>query len=198
MNGNRHDTSPEEEENFAASSSTAALNKNFRSAAWHDPADTILKVGLKEVKQRRKLRTTVDEDEISGAQYESKLRNYYTSTNPTPQWALKAQKRVRGQKRRRSSSSSTDEESETEVYPEFSIRSENGLLADSKLGKRPLRSGILNIERLRDVNYSSRSQGSIHSLGFHPNPEVTVLFTAAGDRRLRLFNVWSFMMLVLN
>jgi U3 small nucleolar RNA-associated protein 18 len=178
-------TSPVEEGNSATP--TSSTRKPLRSSAWYDPADKMLKVGLEGVKQRQKLRNNIDEDEVSGLQYESKLRNYYTNTNPTPKWALNAQNRVqRQQKRRRFSSSSSSAELESEFSGESHLRIDN---AETKAGGLPLGSGVLSIERLRDVNYSSRSQGSVHSLGFHPNPKVSVLFTAGGDRRLRLFNV---------
>lgn len=160
-----------------------------RQAAWCDTADAQLKVGLKDVKQRHKLRATVEEDEVSGAQYENKLRAYYTSSNPTPQWANDARERLRKQKKRRRNSSSAGSEPDTEFLFESNIGAKHGDLMDSSASHKNLRSGALSIERLRDVNHSDRSQGTVHSLGFHPNSKVPVLFTASGDRRLRLFNV---------
>lgn len=49
-------------------------SKNLRQAAWFDPADEQLTVSLKDVSRLRKLRTTADEDVVSGLDYEGRLR----------------------------------------------------------------------------------------------------------------------------
>jgi U3 small nucleolar RNA-associated protein 18 len=172
-----------------ASTSTLNVSRASRASAWHDPADANLKVSLTEYKQRRKLRRTAEEDQLDGTRYEANLRDYYTKINPAPQWAVDAKNKVlhRKTKRRRNSSGSTD--ADPKDFVETILGTSSGELLDLKIGQKRLNSGVLSIERLRDANHSSRSQGSLHSLEFHPNPNVPVLFTAAGDRRLRLFNV---------
>lgn len=49
-------------------------SKNLRQAVWFDPADEQLTVSLKDVSRLRKLRTSAEEDVVSGLDYEGRLR----------------------------------------------------------------------------------------------------------------------------
>lgn len=60
--------------NVAPTPKPKAKSTNLRQAAWFDPADEQLSVSLKDVSRLRKLRTTADEDVVSGLDYESRLR----------------------------------------------------------------------------------------------------------------------------
>jgi U3 small nucleolar RNA-associated protein 18 len=157
-----------------------------KKSAWKDDADEDLEISLTAKKQRRKLRSVVEEDQIDGKDYERRLRSHYERMNPTPKWATDARKNLHNQslKRRRSSVSSTEEDVEMDTPPLFTSTSDATSARTSSLS-----SGTLSIERLRDANQSSRSQGNIHSVEFHPNVNVPVLSVAGADRRLRLFNV---------
>ncbi|CAJ0637337.1 23490_t:CDS:2 [Entrophospora sp. SA101] len=54
---------------------------------WQDSDDENITVSLKNQSKIRKLRETEEEDLISGAQYEMRLRNQFEKLNPTPNWA---------------------------------------------------------------------------------------------------------------
>jgi U3 small nucleolar RNA-associated protein 18 len=49
--------------------------------------------------------------------------------------------------------------------------------------------GTIDIERLRDANQASKTEGDVKAVMFHPSPAVSVMLSAGGDRRLRLFTV---------
>lgn len=132
------------------------------------------------------------ENEVSGMEYEAKLRRHFKTLNPTPQWAEMARQKLHtaSSKRRRPSQSSVeDEEVVQEIASLRNLTNSLGGLTDESVGRSKLPSGTLAIERLRDANQAAVSQGKIHSLQFHPSPSTPLLFTASSDRRLRLFNV---------
>ncbi|KZT35439.1 WD40 repeat-like protein [Sistotremastrum suecicum HHB10207 ss-3] len=156
--------------------------KSRKKAAWHDPADDALTVSLTSKTKLRKLRDSKDEDEVDGRVYQRKLRQQFEKINPTPEWATKARKR----KRRRDDEDEDDEATEDLLDP---VLNASGGLVNHRKVKESLASGSLSVERLRDANQAAKTQGEIKALGFHPNPNISVLFTAGGDRRLRLFNV---------
>ena len=136
----------------------------------------------------------MDEDIITGKDYESRLRAQFERINPEPAWAKKA----RGSKRK-NKTWDEDEEDRTDEDEEENVNdiisSTTGILGDkTKMKKRGavvIPSGTLSIERVRDANQSVQNSGSgeIRVLGFHPKPDVPVLCVATADRRVRLFNV---------
>jgi U3 small nucleolar RNA-associated protein 18 len=141
----------------------------------------------------------VDEDVITGKDYETRLRAQFERVNPEPAWAKKA----RGSKRK-NKTWDEDEDDQTEEDEEENVNdiisSTAGILIDkTKMKKRGavvIPSGTLSIERVRDANHSVQNSGSgeIRVLSFHPKPDVPVLCVATADRRVRLFNV-SFILL---
>ncbi len=165
---------------LSGDSQATDIVRNQRKSAWKDESDVGLAVSLTAKKQRRKLRETIEEDEVDGRDYEHRLRNKYEQMNPTPRWAADARKNLHTRKRRRASVSSTEE-----TPPALFTSTSDALERRTSL----LPHGILSIERLRDANQTSRTQGGVHSVEFHPNVNVPVLSTAGSDRRLRLFNV---------
>lgn len=64
----------EDEEDDSPPPPPVVKSKNLRQAAWFDPADEQLTVSLKDVSRLRKLRTTAEEDVVSGLDYEGRLR----------------------------------------------------------------------------------------------------------------------------
>ncbi|TBU58877.1 WD40 repeat-like protein [Dichomitus squalens] len=165
-----------------------------KQSVWTDPDDPALEVSLASDKRRRKLRDAFAEDTVDGREYECRLRRQFEKTNPTPDWATKARKRlhttVAGKRRRVSIGSEPEEDSEQEgLGPGLdSLLSGTGSVVAGRHA-RVLPQGILAIERLRDANLSAKAEGEINVVQFHPSPQVPVLLTTSSDRRLRLFNV---------
>ena len=154
----------------------------------------------------RKLRQTADEDEITGREYETRLRSQFERINPEPAWVRKArgvEKKGKGKGGREvgGGDSEKDEEGLDEIEEEGDggiqdlLASTSGLLAEStkKHGKQKviLRQESLAIVRVKDANHSAQGQssGEVRVLSFHPKPAVPVLCVATADRRVRLFHV---------
>ncbi|KAF9481248.1 WD40 repeat-like protein [Pholiota conissans] len=158
--------------------------------AWTDPSDVqpSAKVSLLSGPTRlRKLRQAVDEDEITGREYETRLREQFERINPEPAWARKSRKKNKGD--------SDDEgvEGDGEGIRKL-LASTSGILAEAKKKGRKnivIPQGTLAIERVRDANQSVQKSGSgeVKVLAFHPKPSVPVLAVATADRRVRLFNI---------
>lgn len=55
--------------------------------------------------------------------------------------------------------------------------------------RQQLAKGTIDIERLRDANQASKTEGDVKSVMFHPSATVSVMLSAGGDRRLKLFNI---------
>ena len=157
--------------------------------AWTDPADAQpTKISLLNGPSRiRKLRQAVDEDEITGREYETRLRNQFERINPEPEWARKVRRKGGGE-----DSDEGEEDRDAEGMQEL-LTSTGGILANTskKGGKVVIRQGSLAIERVRDANHSTQSSnsGEVRIVAFHPKPAVPVLCVATTDRRVRLFHV---------
>lgn len=161
--------------------------------AWTDPSDTqpSAKVSLLSGPTRlRKLRQAVDEDEITGREYETRLREQFERINPEPAWARKTRRKAKGD-------DSDDEgvDGKADAVGNL-LASTSGILAEAKKKGRKsvvIPQGTLAIERVRDANQSVQGSGSgeVKVLAFHPKPAIPVLAVATADRRVRLFNVSS-------
>ncbi|KIM47345.1 hypothetical protein M413DRAFT_440781 [Hebeloma cylindrosporum] len=203
----KSDSEDESDSNSQASSSShpstsqKSLPKVLTSSrskppAWTDPADTkSTHISLLSGPTRlRKLRQTVDENEISGRDYETRLRAQFERINPEPAWARKARKKGKGR-----GGASDDEASDMDAEEDGDgvgdlLSSTTGILGvDQRRGRKNvvLPQGTLAIERVRDANQSVQGSGSgdVRVLAFHPKPAVPVLCVATADRRIRLFNI---------
>ena len=167
-------------------------SRTKKESAWTDPSEvhpTALVSLLSGPTRLRKLRHGVDEDVITGKDYETRLRAQFERVNPEPAWAKKA----RGSKKNKTWNDSEDEDEEENLND--IITSTAGILNDKtktkKRGTAVIPSGSLSIERVRDANHSVQNSGSgeVRVLCFHPKPDVPVLCVATADRRVRLFNV---------
>lgn len=130
---------------------------------------------LRGVKKLRKLRTSPDEQVISGAEYQRRLRKQYERMHPRPAWA-----------------SITPGESSAWSTPLLQdlLSNESGLV--SRAPARRLTPERLEVERLRDANEAQGRMdepAAIEHLAFHPSARTHVLLTASRDRRVRLFQV---------
>ncbi|KDR85676.1 hypothetical protein GALMADRAFT_132340 [Galerina marginata CBS 339.88] len=202
-------------ESSSESSSSSTSSKNIKPSkfrpksltssqlkhpAWIDPSDntSATRVSLLSGPTRlRKLRQAVDEDEITGRDYETRLRAHFERINPEPSWARKARgakgKERKGDEEARGDESEDGMEQEGDGVREL-LSSTTGILAEpKKKGQKNvvLPHGTLAIERVRDANHSVQGSGSgeVRVLAFHPRPAVPVLCVATADRRIRLFNI---------
>lgn len=190
-----------------------------KGAVWTDPSTSSLLVPLvgpnaratdgtfAGTKRLRKLRVSNDEREITGQEYEKRLREQYEKLRPRPAWAS----RVALGSTRLLESGRTSETERTagtkEPSIEFSkggditleelLSRDTGLVArvtGSAKSRTSLPSGQIEVERLRDVHSGVDDpdlQSAIECLDFHPVLRSTsrLLLTASRDRRLRLYNV---------
>ena len=188
----------DESESEAGSRPRGLLSSSYSKApAWIDPADAQpTKISLLNGPSRlRKLRQAVDEDEITGREYETRLRNQFERINPEPEWARKV-RREKGAKRGGEDSDEGEveqrEDRDAEGMQEL-LTSTGGILANTskKGGRVVIRQGSLSIDRVRDANHSTQSSnsGEVRVVAFHPKPAVPVLCVATTDRRVRLFHV---------
>ncbi|KAF2227921.1 WD40-repeat-containing domain protein [Elsinoe ampelina] len=141
---------------------------NSRKPVWHDSDDERISVSLASVPRLRKLRTTVDEDVVSGKEYIKRLRKQYTLLHPTPDWATEALAQPPTKKRRLSASSDEDSDIDLSTAPLSSLlRSSESLtrtIPTSK--KRKLPPTTLNIQRTPDL--SPAHHGPVSTLTHHP------------------------------
>jgi len=207
QSGSGSDSDSDSSTSSASTSSKNSPKKSFAKAlksskskppAWVDPADVepSTRVSLLSGPTRlRKLRQAVDEDEITGREYETRLRSQYERINPEPAWAKKA----RGKKSKEDDDEQSGDENSEGLHQDGDgfrelLSSTVGILAESKRRGRKtvvLPQGTLGIERVRDANHSVQGSGSgeVRALSFHPKPAIPVLSVATADRRIRLFNV---------
>ncbi|KAG8831431.1 hypothetical protein FRC17_003167 [Serendipita sp. 399] len=147
---------------------------------WVDPDDEELRISIASDKRLRKLRRTVEEDVITGNEYEERLRNQFEKINPVPQWANKSRKK------RRRHEMEEDDEPISAVDKLLNTATSDIILPSTG---HTLEKGTINIERLRDANQSSSTEGDVKAVMFHPSPSVSVMLSAGGDRRLKLFTI---------
>ncbi|BGP18481.1 hypothetical protein JCM10213_001203 [Rhodosporidiobolus nylandii] len=188
----------------------ALRSRNLRQAAWFDPADEELQISLAGQKRLRKLRDAVEEDVVSGLEYESRLRRQFEKLNPTPQWAIDARRKVLRKRRAEAEhggnaalllgsdvsdasddeDDSADEQDEAEeLFSKVTLGGKHG----RKVKGGKLEPGEIDIDRVRDANQhqpklaGKTASAPVTEIGFHPRAQV--LFSATSDRRLRLFQI---------
>ncbi|KAG5983156.1 hypothetical protein E4U55_000638 [Claviceps digitariae] len=157
--------------------------------AWEDSDDDRLVVSLSLNSKLRRLRTTQDDDLVSGAEYSRRLRHQYLRVNPAPAWAKEASDRPIKRRRRSSASSgfSSDESSgETSAQPLEEFLSNVKQLAGVGGSKtRKLRPEVIDIQKTRDIPDVHRT--SVECLSFHP--EYPVLLSASTSSILYLHHI---------
>lgn len=177
-----------------------------RQPAWTDPASASLVIPLaggdarandgtrSGTQKLRRLRETPDEKEVSGAEYEMRLRRMYEKLHPRPQWA--SLDRRSGRSGDSTSQTSTARDSLAHLLSRdagFVKRSSDNNKDTGKVKKsrRSLQAGKLDVQRLRNANEAQgRSNLSqIEALSFHPSARAHVMLAASKDRRLRLFQI---------
>ncbi|PNS20692.1 hypothetical protein CAC42_2937 [Sphaceloma murrayae] len=125
-----------------------------QKAAWHDSDDDRIRVSLASVPRLRKLRTTADEDIVSGREYIKRLRKQYVLLNPTPGWASSALEPPTKKRRLSGSDSDSDSDSDTDLpssTPLSALLRSTTSLTTPQSQKRKLPPTTLNIQRLPDL-----------------------------------------------
>ncbi|CAB4406560.1 unnamed protein product [Rhizophagus irregularis] len=150
---------------------------------WQDSDDENITVSLKSKNRLKKLRTTEEEDIISGDQYEKRLRNQFEKLHPTPNWAIVPSKR----KRRTESEIFDGDSSDIEKIDVLNKDIDESLVKSGVNSRWKLKANKLEIYRMQDANRAAYSQCAIQSLKFHPNSQV--IMTAGLDKTIRLFQV---------
>jgi U3 small nucleolar RNA-associated protein 18 len=132
--------------------------------AWEDSDDERVVVSLASVPRLRKLRDTEADDVINGKDYVRRLRRQYQSLYPTPEWALQAtgkskRKRTRtmedGDSEDESVSEMDEDEDDLATQPLARLLKDADILSRTSRGpakRRKLQSGVIDIQRLKDVS----------------------------------------------
>ena len=156
---------------FGESESEADEDAAEVGAAWHDPDDEKLAVGLESKNRLKQYKQAVDEDVVSGKEFQQRLRDNFTKVKGAQNWATAAEKK-------------TDEDSDDEEAMAL-LRLSGAGIASTKGGILP--SGQLGYVPMADANRHEKSKCVASCVKFHPNSE---LLTVAGlDKHLRLFHV---------
>ncbi|QPH00804.1 hypothetical protein C2857_004793 [Epichloe festucae Fl1] len=157
--------------------------------AWEDSDDDCLVVSLSSNSKLRRLRTTQEDDLISGAEYSRRLRQQYLRVNPAPAWAKEANDRPIKRRRRSSASSASsgsESDGETSAQPlEEFLRDVKQLAGLGGPKKHKLRPEVIDIQRTRDI--SGKHKTSVECLSFHP--EYPVLLSASTASILYLHHI---------
>ncbi|KAF4551339.1 Hypothetical protein D9617_13g098370 [Elsinoe fawcettii] len=147
-----------------------------RNPAWHDSDDERISISLASVPRLRKLRTTTDEDIVSGKEYIKRLRKQYILLHPTPNWVTEALTQPPTKKRRLSASSaSSNSDSDIAVAPLSSLLRSSTSLTHTTSKKTKLPPSTLNIQRLPDLSPSHA--GPVQCLT--PHPTLPLLLTSS-------------------
>eukprot|EP00624_Nannochloropsis_granulata_P004359 evm.model.NODE_3177_length_20199_cov_24.013615.7 len=187
-----------------------AVVKVARAPAWQDEDDEAVRVDIAGKDRLRKLRRQPDERDISGADYQERLRARFQESNKTAlDWAIlprtpadDAAEWKRGRRRRRQGEwrgdtseeeDDNEEEGEEEEYDDdFGglFRSSTPLVlgAGGTGGIEKLQPGTLEVVRCRDANMQEPSKAMVQAIQFHPSTGG-LLFTAGLDKTLRFFQV---------
>ncbi|KAI5303186.1 RNA polymerase II subunit A C-terminal domain phosphatase [Ascosphaera pollenicola] len=161
------------DESEAAKDKAMALQ--YAPSAWEDSDDERIAISLQSHQRLRKLRTTENEDSVTGKEYVQRLRKQYQLLHPMPRWAVGATERI--QRKRKAvdddlSDSDIEEDEALSSQPLARLLQNAGHLVageakDTKTGNRRLRPEVIDIMRLKDVPGNQPS--AIDSLSFHPH-----------------------------
>ncbi|KAF7724742.1 U3 snoRNP protein [Apophysomyces ossiformis] len=183
----------EEEEDEEEETEETEATEYFQKAAWVDEDDARLQISLKSTDRLKKLRKTEDEDVVSGAEYERRLRQQFSKIYPRPAWAKLPSEIALDSKKRKASESDdedgSDYEGEDQLDEETRIdllKSTYGIL-EKRGTKQLLSTKHIDVVRMKDANQMSPAKATITSVAFHPDAQV--MLTGSLDKTLRLFQI---------
>lgn len=154
--------------------------QNYKKPLWTDPQDDSIQITVTKKSMLRKLRQTEDEIQLTGKQYEERLRQQHQKLNPkAAAWAsLEPKTRISQSK----ALNNIDENTENTL--DSLLQGAGGLLSSSV---RSLPRTRLETTRLHDANHAEPSQSVVKSVEFHHNGQL--LMVAGLDRHVRFFNI---------
>jgi U3 small nucleolar RNA-associated protein 18 len=174
----------------------AAAEPGRPKRAWVDEDDEDQVVDLTAVNRLRKLRKSEQETEISGADFEKRLREQHKKLHPGVAWAeAKPSRSKRSAAARRFADSESDAEDyssgedndaqEEEVFAAVTRRAGGSLTVAGR--PRLLRADELAVKRMADANVAARSDCVVQSMSFHRNGQL--FLTAGFDQTARFFSI---------
>jgi len=141
-----------------------------KDAAWEDSHDTNLVVNLASVDRTKKLKKSVNETSVTGAEYARRLREQHLKLHPVT-WAYEPTKE--------------DTEEHQSDEDELLATSESFVRSSNQMAQLP--AGRLNISRLNDANQHGPSQSVVQSVSWHNGGEL--MMTAGFDKTVRVFKI---------
>lgn len=149
-------------------------------AAWIDSDDEKTSVSVVSTRAK-KLRTSYDEQTLSGAAYVARLRSQFEKIYPRPQWADSFEE----------SGPEFVEEDAEDAAVGMNVATLAAILASTdqyvKRTTKLLPPTRIEILRLKDANVARRSRGGIQSMCFHLLHPL--LMTGGFDRTLRIYHI---------
>lgn len=200
------DSSHDNEEDSSSETSEAEIvpqvkaERARRRPVWTDPSISSLTISLAGPGMKgsdgskignsklRKLREEEGETQITGEEYELRLRKLFEKMHPRPSWASVSLRKF--------DSNGVPEDIKNSGREKLShlLNRDSGLVERVTKQQRKrsgLLKGRLDVERLRNANeQQGRSTYSpIENVAFHPTKRAHVMLTTTKDRRLRLFQI---------
>jgi len=177
VSGGKTETAPKEEKAGKRKKSEGAgggLGKAARANAWTDPDDATFNVDLTARKRLTKFRRSMKETQVTGPEYEKRLRAHFTKLHGSVGWADEPEEAA-------DSSEDSDDEQQVPTSARTVAKTPGGRLKAKEV----------QIARVKDVRIAgggaAKGPCAIQALQFHPNSEL--LLTGGYDKKLRLFNV---------
>lgn len=148
------------------------------SSAWVDEDDENMTISLTKSGRTKKLRSSMEEDEIQGSSYEQRLRERYAATTSATSridWASLPQ-----------SDKDSDTDSDDEGTTSNLLSSTAPLLSNNRL-----QPNVLSITRCADANAGHYSNSTVQAVQFHPgsDEDEPLMLTAGLDKTLRFFKI---------
>jgi U3 small nucleolar RNA-associated protein 18 len=191
--GSDNDIESESESETSEVPDEELLDIHGGSAAWIDSDDENMQVSLLSSDRLKKLRKTVEDDNINGREYSRRLRSRFEKIYPVPKWAKDA--KIATSLDAASSDSDeamsgvdeSEEDSSTVVSNPLKRILQTKSTYTSEQRSKLLPPSVIDISRLRDANAASVSKAAIQSLQFHPSHPL--LLSGGYDRTLRLYHI---------
>lgn len=159
--------------------------------AWVDDDDENIKINITSQNMLKKLRKSLNERIIDGAEYQERLREQFNKTvgNNNNSWVSK---------KKESNDNLYSDESEDEYGGVNLSNARQRLLRDaapvvhgkSHVGEGPLPMRDINIRRVNDLTITVRSsKPNITKVQFHPSNNKVAMTLSTADRSIRVYNV---------
>mmetsp|Transcript_12811 Transcript_12811/g.39386 ORF Transcript_12811/g.39386 Transcript_12811/m.39386 type:complete len:520 (-) Transcript_12811:1265-2824(-) len=169
----------EDEEGGARAEKSSARSK---APAWHDDDDEQVVVSVTRDKRLRKLRQTTADDALRGEEYTERLRGLHRRlAGVSGTWAQLPSSRRHVDE---DGAEDVGSQSSNEALERFKTSTQT-LAAEGST--RELVPGIIEIKRLRNVNWNSPCRSVVSALNFHPRRPL--LLVGGLDKVLSIYQV---------